>query len=77
VNSASFFAILSDHNPFLPATRQTHPLDWEFNMADNGLLVAFLVSHLDARHLGTVLDLDIEEIRFVPSWIFTSALTDR
>lgn len=77
VNSPSFLAIVSDHNPFLPATRQTHPLDWEFDMAKDGLLVAFLISHLDARHLSTVLDLDIEEVRFVPSWITPSAPSDR
>lgn len=77
VNAASLFAICSDRYPFLPAARQTHPLDWELNMADNGLLVAFLVSHLNPRHLSAVLDFDVEEVGFVPSWIASSALTDR
>ncbi len=76
VYSASLFAIVSDLDPLLPAARQTHPLNWEFYMADDGLLAALLVSHLNACHLCAVLDLDIKEVRFIPLWIFPSSPAD-
>ena len=76
VYSASLLAIVSNHNPLLPAARQTHPLNWEFDMADDWLLAALLVSHLDARHLCAMLDLDVKEVRFSPSWIFPSTPAD-
>ena len=74
--SASLFAIVSNHDPLLPAARQTHSLNWEFYMADDGLLAALLVSYLNARHLCAVLDLDVKEVRFVPFWIFPSTPAD-
>ena len=77
MNSASLFAIVSDRYPFLPAARQTHSLDWKLDMAENWLLVTFLVSHLNARHLSAVLDLDVEEVCFVPFGIPPTTLTDR
>ena len=77
VNTADLIAIASDRYPFLPAARQTHSLDWELDMADDGLLVTFLVSHLNARHLSAVLDLDVEEVCFVPFGIPPTTLTDR
>ncbi len=76
VYSASLFAIVSDLDPLLPAARQTHPLNWELDMTNNWLLAALLVSHLDARHLCAVLDLDIKEVRFIPLWIFPSSPAD-
>ena len=69
VYSASLFAIVSDLDPLLPAARQTHPLNREFNMANYGLLISLIVSDFNSRHLCTVLDFDVEEICFVPSWI--------
>jgi hypothetical protein len=45
-------------------------------MADDGLLAALLVSHLDARHLCAVLDLYVKEVRFIPLWIFSSTPAD-
>jgi len=45
-------------------------------MADDGLLAALLVSHLNARHLCAVLDLDVKEVRFVPFWILPSTPAD-
>lgn len=76
VYSASLLAIVSDHDPLLPPSRQTHPLNWKFDMADDGLLAALLISHLDARHLCAVLDLYVKEVRFIPLWIFSSTPAD-
>jgi len=76
MHSASHISILSNLNPLLPATRQAHPLNWEFDMTDNWLLSTLLVSDFNTCHLCAVLDLDVEEICFVPSWIYATISAD-
>jgi len=51
VNAANNSIKMSDFNPLLPATRQTHPLNWEFNMPDQRLSWAFFISDLESKLL--------------------------
>jgi hypothetical protein len=51
VNAANNFIKMSDLNPLLPATRQTHPLNWEFHMPNQRLPWAFFVSDLESKLL--------------------------
>jgi len=77
VHSASPFAIVSDLDPLLPAARQTHPLNREFDMANYGLAIALIVSDFNSCHLCTVFDLDVKKVCLVPSWISASAPAQR
>jgi hypothetical protein len=51
VNAANNFIKMSYLNPLLPATRQTHPLNWEFHMPNQRLPWAFFVSDLESKLL--------------------------
>jgi len=73
---ASKIYTMSDLNPLLPAARQAQSLNWEFNMTNNWLRTTLLVSDFNTCHLCAVLDLDVEEICFVPSWIYATTSAD-
>jgi len=77
VHSASLFAIVTDLDPLLPAARQAHPLNREFNVADYGLPIALIVSDFNPCHLSAVFDLDVKKVSFVPSWISASTPAKR
>ena len=51
VNTTNSVIKMSDLNPLLPATRQTHPLNWEFYMPNQRLPWAFFVSDFESKLL--------------------------
>jgi len=81
MNSAGIFSVVSDFDPLLPAARQAHPLNREFNVADYGLpftlIVSDYVSDFNPSHLSAVFDLDVKKVCFVPSWISAATPAQR